>query len=107
VISNLSSAFLSSDKKYSTKNHLSLKYLPSVTLDRAFAKCLGHSAKNDSPVLQSGSVCRRSRVTESLMLGKDSFAERRCMPSVWRSAKGVCAECHCAPRVTRVLSSVR
>jgi hypothetical protein len=43
--------FLPSDKKYSIKNHLPIKYLPSVTLDKGFAECLGHSAKNDSPVV--------------------------------------------------------
>jgi hypothetical protein len=45
-------------KKYSAKNALPIKCLPSVTLDKGFAECkmtfvecLGHSAKKASPIV--------------------------------------------------------
>jgi hypothetical protein len=52
-----------SEKKYSTKNPLPIKKLPSVTLGKgfaeckiAFAECLIHSAKNVIPVVMAGNT---------------------------------------------------
>jgi hypothetical protein len=54
----LDKVFAKCPKKHSGKNPLPMKYLPSVTLGKAFAECkiafaecLRHSAKNAIPVV--------------------------------------------------------
>jgi hypothetical protein len=65
----------SSRKKYSTKNHLQIKYLSSVTLvkdftecKKVFVECLGHSAKNGSPVVFARITLYRELVARQILL---------------------------------------